>query len=82
LAGDWVAEVILAQNADGTRADPVIVRDGDRGRLIPVIQTNAGGEPQGQIDIEIVSWMMGNFTTAVEPAGKASTTWGSLKSAR
>jgi len=82
LAGGWVAEIVLAENADGTRADPIIVRDGTAGRLIPVIQTNSGGEPHGQIDIEIISWMMGNFATAVEPQGKATVTWGSLKNAR
>lgn len=82
LDGDWVAEIVLAENADGSRADPIIVRDGDRGRLIPVIQTNAGGEPHGQIDIEIITWMMGNFTTGVELEGKATTTWGSLKAHR
>jgi hypothetical protein len=82
LAGGWTAEIVLAENADGTRADPIIVRDGTAGRLIPVIQTNGGGEPHGQIDIELISWMMGNFATAVEPQGKATVTWGSLKNAR
>lgn len=82
LAGGWAVEISLAENADGTRADPIIVRDGSNGRLIPVIQTNAGGEPHGQIDIELITWMLGNFATAVEPQGKASVTWGSLKSAR
>ncbi|GIX05856.1 MAG: hypothetical protein KatS3mg115_0259 [Candidatus Poribacteria bacterium] len=81
LAGDWFAEIILAQNAAGTRADPVIVRDGDRGRLIPVIQTNAGGEPHGAIDAELITWMLSQ-TTAVSPRGKASVTWGALKSER
>ena len=82
LEGSWFAEVVLADNADGTRADPIIVRDGSRGRLIPVIQTNAGGEPHGQIDIELITWMMGNFATPVEPKGKASVVWGSLKADR
>lgn len=82
LAGDWVAEVTLAQNDTGTRADPIIVRDGDRGRLAPVIQTAAGGEPHGQIDIELITWMLGNFATAVEPEGKAAATWGALKATR
>jgi hypothetical protein len=31
LADDWEVEVSLAQNDAGTRADPIIVRDGDRG---------------------------------------------------
>ena len=46
LTGDWVVEVALAQSADGTLADPIIVRDGDRGRLIPVHQANAQNDPK------------------------------------
>jgi hypothetical protein len=59
LGGSWLAEAILAQNAAGTRADPVIVRDGNRGRLIPVFQTNGGNEPKGTVAAEIISWLMG-----------------------
>ena len=77
LDGDWEVEVSLAQNDDGTRADPIIVRDGNLGRLIPVIQTNGGDEPKGAIAAEIIIWLMS--TTPVEPAGKLSTTWGDLK---
>ena len=49
LAGDWEIEVSFAQNDDGTRADPIIVRDGNLGRLIPVIQTANGDEPKGAV---------------------------------
>ena len=79
LAGDWEIEVSLAQNEDGTRADPIIVRDGDRGRLIPVIQTNAGDEPKGAVAAEIIIWLTANTVAPVEPEGKLSTTWGNLK---
>jgi hypothetical protein len=78
LDGDWEIEVSLAQSDDGTRADPIIVRDGNLGRLIPTIQTNGGDEPKGAIAAEIIMWLIGN-TTPVEPAGKLSTTWGDLK---
>ena len=80
LAGDWEIEVSLAQNDDGTRADPIIVRDGNLGRLIPVIQTANGNEPKGAVAAEIITWLMS--TTPVEPAGKLSTTWGNLKAVR
>lgn len=80
LDGDWEVEVSLAQSDDGTRADPIIVRDGNLGRLIPVIQTNGGDEPKGAVAAEIITWLMS--TTPVEPAGKLSTTWGDLKAVR
>ena len=80
LDGDWEIEVSLAQNDDGTRADPIIVRDGGLGRLIPVIQTANGDEPKGAIAAEIIIWLMS--TTPVEPADKLSTTWGALKEVR
>ena len=81
LADDWVVEVSLAENADGTRADPIIVRDGDLGRLIPVIQTNGGDEPKGAIAAQIIIWLFDQEIqgTAVKPNGKLSTTWGDLK---
>ena len=77
LDGDWEVEVSLAQSDDGTRADPIIVRDGNLGRLIPVIQTANGDEPKGAVAAEIIIWLMS--TTPVEPADKLSTTWGALK---
>lgn len=78
LAGDWEIEVSLAQNEAGTRADPIIVRDGDRGRLIPTIQTANGDEPKGAVAAEIIIWLMAQ-ATPVEPDGKITTTWGDLK---
>jgi len=80
LDGDWAVEVSLAQNDDGTRADPIIVRDGNLGRLIPVIQTANGDEPKGAVAAEIIIYLMS--TTPVEPADKLSTTWGALKAVR
>ena len=78
LEGNWEVEVSLAQNDAGTRADPIIVRDGELGRLIPTIQTNQGDEPKGAVAAEIIIWLM-NTVTPVEPEGKLSTTWGNLK---
>lgn len=81
LDGGWEVEVSLAQNEAGTRADPIIVRDGELGRLIPVIQTANGDEPKGAVAAEIIIWLMAN-ATSVEPEGKLSTTWGNLKAVR
>lgn len=81
LDGDWEIEVSLAQNEAGTRADPIIVRDGELGRLIPTIQTANGNEPKGAVAAEIIIWLMAN-ATSVEPEGKLSTTWGDLKAVR
>lgn len=49
LAGDWKVEVSLAENNNGTRADPVIVRDGNRGWLIPIMQRWGSSEPMGAV---------------------------------
>jgi len=57
LSGDWTVEVALAQNAAGTRADPVIVRDGDRGRIIPAFMTG-DPNPQGAVAAEIIAYLM------------------------
>lgn len=78
----WKVEVSLADGKDGTRADPVIVRDGDKGRLIPCVQIANPTEPLADIGFEIISWL---FTenikgdTAVEPAEKLSVVWSDLK---
>ena len=58
LAGDWFVEVSLAQNASGTRADPIVVRDGNRGRLAPVLQANSQDDPKGAVAAEIIAWLM------------------------
>jgi len=39
LNNNWLVEATLARSADGTLADPIVVRDGDRGRLIPLYAT-------------------------------------------
>ena len=62
--------------------DPVIVRDGDKGRLIPCVQIASPTEPLADIGFEIISWL---FTenikgdTAVDPAEKLSVVWSDLK---
>lgn len=57
LQGQWFAEKIFASDtgdASATRADPVIVRDGDRGRLAIVHQTFLEDTPKGEVAAEII----------------------------
>ena len=57
LQGDWFAEKILASNtgsARATLADPVIVRDGNRGRIAIVHQTFERDNPNGEVAAEII----------------------------
>ncbi len=57
LGSDWFAEKIFASDTgdvQGVLADPVILRDGDRGRLAIVYQTHHGGNPKGVVAAEII----------------------------
>ena len=59
LYKDWLVEAVLAQNATGARADPVILRDGDRGRVIPVFQASNEFLPKGAVAADIITWLYG-----------------------
>ncbi|MEM7262848.1 MAG: hypothetical protein AAF488_12725, partial [Planctomycetota bacterium] len=74
LGGDWLIEQSLAQSADGALADPVIIRDGDRGRLIPVFQTNQQADPKGAVAAEIIAWLFQSELTATEISIAGSST--------
>ena len=57
LQGDWFAEKVFASDtgdAQATVADPVIVRDGDRGRLAIVLQTDSRDDPKGEVAAEVI----------------------------
>jgi len=71
-------EASLADAKKGTRADPIIVRDGNKGRLIPCVQINGPTEPLAKIGTEIISWLY-KTNTAVESQDKLSVTWANLK---
>ncbi len=61
LGDDWYAEKILASdtgNPHGTLADPVIVRDGDRGRLAIVFQTERENDPKAEVAAQIIKYLM------------------------
>ena len=74
----WKGEASLADGKEGTRADPIIVRDGDKGRVIPCVQINGPTEPLADIGFEIVSWLF-KADTAVESQDKLSVIWANLK---
>jgi len=79
LAGDWEAELILAQNAAGTRADPVIVRDSYTGGRLGIFhQTNSqDDDPRGEVISEwINNWYLPIGTVdlvAMRPVPKSGT---------
>ena len=57
LGSEWFAEQVFASDtgdAQATFADPVIVRDGDRGRLAMVHQTQNEKNPKGVVAAEII----------------------------
>ncbi len=64
LTGDWFAEKVLASDtgtSQATRADPVIVRDGNRGRIGIVYQTFNEVNPKGKVAAELIAnFLLGN----------------------
>jgi len=61
LEGDWSTELVLAQNADGTLADPVIVRNAVTGGRIGVFHQAASEDnlPRGEVMSEwINNWYL------------------------
>ena len=71
LQGDWFAEKILASNtgdARATLADPVVVRDGNRGRIALVHQTFDEDSPKGEVAAEIiVNYLLADASKGVIP---------------
>ncbi|MBP7053556.1 MAG: discoidin domain-containing protein [Phycisphaerae bacterium] len=64
LGGDWVAELVLAQNTDGTRADPVIVRNSVTGGRLGIFYQTSGqdDDPRGEV---ISEWINNWYLDAV-----------------
>lgn len=58
LDADWFAERVLATDSQGTLADPIIVRDGDRGRLAIVFHTVYKHDPKGEVAAEIIKYLL------------------------
>lgn len=60
LENEWFAEKILASNTGNTQAilaDPVIVRDGDRGRLAIVFHTLYKNNPKAEVAAQIITYL-------------------------
>ena len=61
LEAQWFAEKILATDTGDTHAtfaDPIIVRDGDRGRIAIVFHTQYEDNPKGEVAAEIISYLL------------------------
>ena len=61
LEEEWFAEKILASdtgNTQATLADPVIVRDGDRGRLAIVFHTLYKNNPKAEVAAQIIKYLL------------------------
>ena len=57
LEGDWYPEKILASDTGDTQAtlaDPVLLRDGDLGRIAIVYQTWFKDDPKGEVAAELI----------------------------
>ena len=72
LQGDWFAEKIFASNtgdARATLADPIIVRDGDRGRIAIVHQTLLENNPKGEVAAEIIiNYLFVDAVVSISPS--------------
>lgn len=68
LQGEWFAERVLASNTgdtNATLADPVIVRDGNRGRIAIAHQTFFRDDPKGEVAAElIINYLLAEFDVA------------------
>ena len=86
LGDDWEAEVILAQNDAGTRADPVVVKNQTTGGRLGTFYQTAGqdDDPRGEVMSEFLNnWykpLVASPGTAVEPTDKMASTWAEIKS--
>ncbi len=61
LDDEWFAEKILASDTGNTHAtlvDPIIVRDGDRGRLAIVFHTQYKDNPKAEVAAQIINYLL------------------------
>ncbi len=79
LDGGWEAEFVLAQNDEGTRADPVVVKNKDTGGRAGIFYQTASqdDDPRSEVMSEFINSIY--RTTAVSPVGNLSTSWGAIK---
>ena len=85
IVDPWSVEAAFGDNGAGF-FDPGIIKLNDSsGRVgICMQEPNRGDLPRGQVLIEMIDFIsqQADIATPVEPAGKASTTWGHLKAVR
>ncbi len=85
IVDPWSVEAAFGDNGAGF-FDPGIIKLNDSsGRVgICMQEPNVGDLPRGQVLIEMIDFIsqQADIATPVEPAGKASTTWGHLKAVR
>lgn len=53
----WRAEIIFGRDDTGNRADPVIVRDGNRGRIGIAHMTDFRDDPKGEVAAEMILYI-------------------------
>jgi len=82
LGTDWEAEIILAQNDAGTRADPAIVKNKKTGGRLGIFYQTAGqdDDPRGEAISEFLNNWYKTIVVAVEPTDKVASTWANIKS--
>ncbi len=82
LGDDWEVEVSLAQNDEGTRADPVIVKNKNTGGRLGIFYQTASqdDDPRGEVISEFLNNWYPTVGTAVESTGKMASTWAEIKS--
>lgn len=78
---NWEVEVVLAQNAAGTRADPVIVKDTKAGGRLAIVYQTADQitDPKGEVATQMILNHIFVGVVGVEPKSKLTTSWGSIK---
>ncbi|MDE0086398.1 MAG: hypothetical protein OXU23_11830 [Candidatus Poribacteria bacterium] len=85
IVDPWSVEAAFGDNG-AERFDPGIIKLNDSsGRVgICMQEPNNGSLPRGQVLIEMIDFIsqQADLVTPVEPAGKATTTWGHLKTTR
>lgn len=82
IVDPWTVEAAFGDNG-ATFFDPGIIKLNDSsGRVgICMQEPNVGDLPRGQVLIEMINFIsqQADVATPVEPAGKATTTWGHIK---
>lgn len=77
---EWELEMAFATGTDGTMADPVIIRNTVYGgRIGGAFHVSDDAMPRGAVMGEMIENYIGAHVTAVKPAAKVTSTWGSIK---